>query len=177
MDFEKSEVRAHQMARKLRRSGLTPQKSELSSHQMAPGGVVTHSSSWTLAAYEPHEVLLPRPFGLCQSDPRPPSLHAFGFFSGWFANTTSSLPSVLLLLWQTTSVDAEGFFGFQSLWYWIPGPFFSQASSIFFVRTSSWDVVELSQRVLNFVKSSLPDKLPFEGRCLLCRFETDYLQC
>ena len=38
----KSEVRAHQMARKLRSSGLTPQKSELSSHQMAPGGVISH---------------------------------------------------------------------------------------------------------------------------------------
>ena len=32
---KKSELRAHQMARKLRSPGVTPQKSELSSHQMA----------------------------------------------------------------------------------------------------------------------------------------------
>ena len=45
-------------------------KSELSPHQMAPGGVVAHSSSWTPAAYEPYEVLLLRLFGLRQSDSR-----------------------------------------------------------------------------------------------------------
>ena len=38
--------------------------SELSSHQMALGGVVAHSSSWTLAASEPHEVFLRRLFRL-----------------------------------------------------------------------------------------------------------------
>ena len=53
----KSEVRAHQIARKLRSAGFTPQKSELSSHQMAPCGVVAHSSSWTPAACESREVL------------------------------------------------------------------------------------------------------------------------
>ena len=30
-------------------------KSELSAHQMAPAGVVAHSSSWTPAAHEPEE--------------------------------------------------------------------------------------------------------------------------
>ena len=63
---QKSELRAHQMARKLRSSGLTPQKSELSSHQVAPARVVAHSSSWTPAAYECREVLPLRLFGLRQ---------------------------------------------------------------------------------------------------------------
>ena len=57
-------------ARELRSSGLTPQKSELSSHQIAPRGVVAHSRSWTPAAYEPHEVLLLRLFRLRQCDRR-----------------------------------------------------------------------------------------------------------
>ena len=35
---------------------------------MAPGGVVAHSSSWTPAAYEPHEVLLIRLAGPRQRD-------------------------------------------------------------------------------------------------------------
>ena len=40
-----TEVRAHQMTRKLRSSGFTPQKSELSSHQIAHSGVVPHQRS------------------------------------------------------------------------------------------------------------------------------------
>ena len=73
--LKKSEVRAHVMARKLRSAGFTPQKSELSSHQMSPGGVVSHSSSWTAAAYEPHEVFLPRLFRLRQFGRRFRSTH------------------------------------------------------------------------------------------------------
>ena len=37
---------------------------------MAPSGVVAHSRSWTRAAYEPHEVLPLRLFGLRQCDRR-----------------------------------------------------------------------------------------------------------
>ena len=35
---------------------------------MAPAGVVAHSSSWTRAVFEPHEVLLFRLFGVRQVD-------------------------------------------------------------------------------------------------------------
>ena len=46
------------------------------------------------------------------------------------------------------------------------------------VRCSSEDVVELSQRVLNFDESGLWTKQsPLQGCCLLCSFATIYLQC
>ena len=64
---QKSEMRAHQMALKLRGGGFTPQKSELSSHQMTPGGVVAHWSSWTESC-EPREGRFPPLFGLRPCD-------------------------------------------------------------------------------------------------------------
>ena len=46
----------------------------------------------------------------------------------------------------------KGFIEFRSLWYLGYQYLYSQASSLrlLIVRSSSWDVVELSQRVLNF---------------------------
>ena len=83
-------------------------KSELSTHQMAPVGVVAHSSSWAPAAYEPHEVLLLRLFGLRQCDrrSRPPvpfevDTMSFFFWSQMIlftlplCNRFSSMPTVL----------------------------------------------------------------------------------
>ena len=52
----------------MRSASFTPQKSELSSHQVPPGGVVPHLSSWTAAAYEPCEGLFPPLFGLRHCD-------------------------------------------------------------------------------------------------------------
>ena len=48
---------------------------KLSAHQMSPGGVVSHSSSWTAAACELHEVLLPRLFRLRHCGRRFKSTH------------------------------------------------------------------------------------------------------
>ena len=56
----KSEVRAHNKCSEI------AEKSELSSHQMAPSGVVALSSSWTPAVCELHRVLPLRFFGLRQ---------------------------------------------------------------------------------------------------------------
>ena len=81
-------------------------------------------------------------------------------------------------LWQTMLVDAEGSSNFDLL-YLVYQYLFSQASSLRLriVRSSSFDVVELSQRVLNFDESGLwTDNLPFEESCLYCGFATDYLQ-
>ena len=52
---------------------------------MAPGGVVAHSSSWTLAVYGPHEVLL---------------LLLFLSNGSISFSTTSRVPSVRLLFQQ-----------------------------------------------------------------------------
>ena len=74
-----------------------------------------------------------------------------------FFGTFVVVEEVLRFLWQTTPVDAEGFIEFRSLWYLEYQYLFSQASSLrlLIVQSSSWDVVELSQRVLNFDESGL----------------------
>ena len=53
------------------------QKSEVRAHQMPPGGVVTHLSSWTVAAYESCEGLFPPLLGLCHCDCLPISTFDF----------------------------------------------------------------------------------------------------
>jgi len=73
-----------------------------------------------------------------------------------------AIEEVLRPMWQSMPVDAEGFIEIRSLRY-LAHRYFSQASSLRLrgfepsdiVQHSSWDVVELSQRVPNFVESGL----------------------
>ena len=157
---------------------------------MAPGGVVTHSSSWTLAACEPHEVLLPRLFGLRQFD-SPPSLPfmLIGFFSSRFACGRGrvdqiSISVVFGIPVPLRSIVSQKFFVLcVRLRLWTEGFYWylvclASSSRLLLVRCSSEDAVELSQRALNFNESGLWTKQsPLQGCCLLCSFATVYLQC
>jgi len=78
------------------------------------------------------------------------------------AEEFDAIEEVLHPMWQSMPVDAEGFIEFRSLRYLVYR-YFSQVSSLRLrgfepsdvVNTSSWDVLELSQRVPNFVEFGL----------------------
>jgi hypothetical protein len=77
-------------------------------------------------------------------------------------NEFDAVEEVLRPLWQTMPVDAEGFIDIRSLRY-LAHRYFSQASSLRLrgfepsdtVLNTSWDIVELGQRVPSFLKSGL----------------------
>ena len=89
-------------------------------------------------------------------------------------NEFDAVAEVLRPLCPTTLVDAERFIEFRSPWYLGYPYLFRQASSLTLriVQSSSWDGVELNQRVLNFDEpglwtgqSALPKEL---GTLRLC---------
>ena len=154
-----------QDACKVQEFGFIPKKISGQRHLEAesflarPARPVQQHSTISLLAQTapPLSVSCMRSFQCGSRAPMCPGRVGSSYGSEVHVNEFDAVAAVLRPLCPTTPVDVEGFIEFRSLWYLGYQYLFSQASSLTLriVQSSSWDGVELNQRVFNFDESGL----------------------